>query len=173
MNKIKTIFIVLCSFVLLANGVSAFAGQHVAKEIDKLVNQYMQSYKKHDVSSITSLYDKNAVLLAACNCAPAIGRKQIASTYRDEFKSVKSADFNIKRVSVVEKKDTVVALYHLKMITTLQDGQIMHENMRMTLTLKDEKGEWKILQSHFSLPVKFYKPDGSIDQDVLRQFTKA
>ena len=126
--------------------------QENVASVRQVMNAWVGSFNENDPKKITSFYEKDErVDMFVSKGLSLRGFEDIATSYTQDMKTVRFYDSKSHKMKIrVFDKTALVSFIHRFKYEILGDGSHRQIHIRTTITLRETKDGWRIVQEHSS-----------------------
>lgn len=126
-----------------------------AAPISETLEEFLKAYLAKDLERTLSFYaeSKTTTVIGTGADEYIVGSEAIGECYRRDFEQSAGKQLSLEIISQDQHKDVAWVACKLKASVDLPDGGVFVLDGRMTATLVNSDGAWKMVQSHLSAPM--------------------
>src|SRR5215510_6683675 len=147
--RIRSLTLVTAMAVLLAGAVNAIAQEDDAAKVRALETKWTDSYKQRKIDILSSLLSDDFVITVEDGTT--YSKSGYITHTADTSVQVKLAELSDLKVHMHGNAAVVTGAYHEKGIS---NGQPYEYHDRLTDVWMKREGNWQVIASHYSVPVK-------------------
>jgi len=152
--RIPLVMLVVGSVAFLSADRVAFAGDGDMKsEVKGVVNDLLAAYSARDIDAAMGAFSHRDDVMVYGTGADEkrVGRAQIQAQFQRDWAQSDAVEITVDWMHVSGSGNIAWAAIDGAVHAKAEDGE-MTIPVRITMVLEKEKGSWKIVQGHFSMP---------------------
>lgn len=127
---------------------------------------YCEAVASLDPATLVALYSEDARVFDAMAPAEYADRAAWATQVEDWFSGLTESRAEVEDVAAIETDELALLTGHVIYTGTLEDGEEVGVECRMTVALEKTEGdEWLVIHEHTSVPVDMDDDDDDWDDD--------